>query len=286
MEPALDERGDQFDPVVGFGQGGAAMEPALDERGDSTGNIGATPPSDGRNGARSRRAGRRPAALTTWLPPRWPQWSPLSTSGATRTHCQRLDATSYAAMEPALDERGDAANSSAVMPSSRAAMEPALDERGDDGRLRGPAADHDGAAMEPALDERGDHHRRGLRRRPGTAAMEPALDERGDSTRPATTSLACCSRNGARSRRAGRPRCCAAARRWWTGRNGARSRRAGRRSRRARVAAVLAAAMEPALDERGDRPTSSLTTEVCVTQWSPLSTSGATGGGGPSTLEQ
>src|SRR6266540_361042 len=133
-----------------------------------------------------------------------------------------------------------------------AAMEPALDERGDDGHLRGPAADHDGAAMEPALDERGDHHRRGLRRRPGTAAMEPALDERGDSTRPATTSLACCSRNGARSRRA------------------------GRRSRRARVAAVLAAAMEPALDERGDPSAACASESISAPQWSPLSTSGAT----------
>src|SRR6266542_2351904 len=61
-----------------------------------------------------------------------------------------------------------------------AAMEPALDERGDDGHLRGPAADHDGAAMEPALDERGDPAAARLPGAGGRAAMEPALDERGD----------------------------------------------------------------------------------------------------------
>src|SRR6266542_3052124 len=135
MEPALDERGDQFDPVVGFGQGGAAMEPALDERGDSTGNIGATPPSDGRNGARSRRAGRRPAALTTWLPPRWPQWSPLSTSGATRQ----------------------------TRPPSCPAVGPQWSPLSTSGATRSVGSQHPphlGAAMEPALDEWGD--RRGL----------------------------------------------------------------------------------------------------------------------------
>jgi len=58
------------------------MEPALDERGDGNCVCG-------------RALGEAP------------QWSPLSTSGATRTdyeaHCQH----SIAAMEPALDERGD-----------------------------------------------------------------------------------------------------------------------------------------------------------------------------------
>src|SRR6266542_2504161 len=109
----------------------AAMEPALDERGDSTGNIGATPPSDGRNGARSRRAGRRPAALTTWLPPRWPQWSPLSTSGATLLASQERAMSVPPQWSP-------------------------LSTSGATGHIGGPFSDGVEAAMEPALDERGD----------------------------------------------------------------------------------------------------------------------------------
>ncbi len=106
-------------------------------------------------------------------------------------------------------------------------MEPALDERGD---RRGPAtaAHRTAAAMEPALDERGDLAGNVARLDPGAAAMEPALDERGDQAAvpmwiaevkpqwsPLSTSGATCPdaaawetsacRNGARSRRAGRP---------------------------------------------------------------------------------
>jgi len=59
------------------------MEPALDERGD----LG---------------------MLRTWIrAPNGPQWSPLSTSGATRVVAGEVGAVGAAAMEPALDERGD-----------------------------------------------------------------------------------------------------------------------------------------------------------------------------------
>src|SRR6266498_2881955 len=63
-------------------QGGAAMEPALDERGDQHREWGIWGGLTGRNGARSRRAGRRVAG-------------------------RRPGAPGTAAMEPALDERGD-----------------------------------------------------------------------------------------------------------------------------------------------------------------------------------
>ncbi len=131
------------------------MEPALDERGDASLRL------------------RAEAAFQ-------PQWSPLSTSGATgsrpnpstrrrcrngarsrragrhvhlRAHGRRCGG---AAMEPALDERGDLASAFARSFSVRAAMEPALDERGDLGRRVGAAVAALAAAMEPALDERGD----------------------------------------------------------------------------------------------------------------------------------
>ncbi len=106
--------------------------------------------------------------------------------------------------------------------------------------------------MEPALDERGDRVNVLLISRYRGAAMEPALDERGDPTsgRIAFTEL--------------------------RGRNGARSRRAGRPSTIVGHSCSFEAAMEPALDERGDSPLTRVPSCQPVPQWSPLSTSGAT----------
>src|SRR6266542_725466 len=131
-----------------------------------------------RNGARSRRAGRLErwdAEQTAWARP---QWSPLSTSGAT---CQERyrERDGQAAMEPALDERGDAERQLPGVAELVAAMEPALDERGDAAKAIAAVFSQD-AAMEPALDERGDSDSL-CQAFPGDlAAMEPALDERGD----------------------------------------------------------------------------------------------------------
>src|SRR6266540_2584527 len=274
MEPALDERGD-LDLTELYRSGrGAAMEPALDERGDSSTAV--------RNGIQDK-----------------PQWSPLSTSGATRArgwsrrigscrngarsrragrlgHPADALADRVAAMEPALDERGDRPSATQPRAGADAAMEPALDERGDLHTLllqlatflpqwsplstsgATPASVQmrtipTRAAMEPALDERGDRRRAGLPGLARQAAMEPALDERGDvahltarqasgtepqwsplSTSGATPASASASairswgRNGARSRRAGRPHRRSTGGRGSGSRNGARSRRAGR----------------------------------------------------------
>src|SRR6266542_1857091 len=180
------------------------MEPALDERGD-TGCL-------------------RPAGCAA-APP---QWSPLSTSGATRT-------ISPPGRHPAPSRNGARSRRAG---RHRPAQAP-------------PPSDH-GAAMEPALDERGDLIADPPAGEGLGAAMEPALDERGDHDDPATTSSSATSRNGARSRRAGRH----------AGRLGG--------------AGVLAAAMEPALDERGDMPAASAVPASLLPQWSPLSTSGAT----------
>src|SRR6266540_4441293 len=155
-----------------------------------------------RNGARSRRAGRLErwdAEQTDWARP---QWSPLSTSGAT---CQERyrERDCQAAMEPALDERGDAERQLPGVAELVAAMEPALDERGDAAKALA-AVFSQAAAMEPALDERGDlkpvsaatssrvpqwsplstsgatDHVPAKVDLTNDAAMEPALDERGD----------------------------------------------------------------------------------------------------------
>src|SRR6266545_8258723 len=87
-----------------------------------------------------------------------PQWSPLSTSGATDPRGHPGHAALVAAMEPALDERGDVQDAGLPPLLGRAAMEPALDERGDCSPRSQPHRDS-GAAMEPALDERGDGSR-------------------------------------------------------------------------------------------------------------------------------
>ncbi len=86
-----------------------------------------------------------------------PQWSPLSTSGATVPTVIGKDSASNAAMEPALDERGD------------------LGDGGD-------VAEQVGAGRNGARSRRAGRplHLEALSRLVVIAAMEPALDERGD----------------------------------------------------------------------------------------------------------
>ena len=88
-----------------------------------------------------------------------PQWSPLSTSGATDPRGHPGHAALVAAMEPALDERGDVQDAGLPPLLGRAAMEPALDERGDSPMGGDAPCRLTCAAMEPALDERGDGSR-------------------------------------------------------------------------------------------------------------------------------
>src|SRR6266545_2978863 len=134
----------------------AAMEPALDERGDAT-RAGVSAVTHGcRNGARSRRAGRHLNAIVDTLTRVRPQWSPLSTSGAT----QELASQATALLAP----QWSPLSTSGATDLTERRLQP----------------DH-GAAMEPALDERGDGVDRPARHRGWGAAMEPALDERGDS---------------------------------------------------------------------------------------------------------
>src|SRR6266508_1433316 len=138
------------------------MEPALDERGDL----------DGERMRVDDIAG--------------PQWSPLSTSGATSGPESCACARVVAAMEPALDERGDLLADFSVTANGVAPQWSPLSTSGATGQRRPPLHPHRDAAMEPALDERGDPPRPPRRlphRRP--AAMEPALDERGDRGKPA-----------------------------------------------------------------------------------------------------
>src|SRR6266542_1434628 len=228
MEPALDERGDpswpglptgqkrspQWSPLSTSGATGYHLDgsgTAVRSRNGARSRRAGRPvrpgsgvrPGRRRNGARSRRAGRQYRQYRRDTAERRPQWSPLSTSGATPGSPDDVAAAAMAAMEPALDERGDAANSSAVMPSSRAAMEPALDERGD-----------------------------AFRRQPAPAAPRR--------------------RNGARSRRVGRPA--------WT------SQRPGRTRPQ----------WSPLSTSGATRWTFSTPSMTRGPQWSPLSTSGAT----------
>src|SRR6266508_4624133 len=89
MEPALDERGDLIRERTDLAVDRAAMEPALDERGDlgrpvCQGTLGAAaamePALDERGDPRGSPRYSSQAA---------PQWSPLSTSGATGTAAPR-----------------------------------------------------------------------------------------------------------------------------------------------------------------------------------------------------
>ncbi len=160
MEPALDERGDLTDGRHVLGERVAAMEPALDERGDKPGRSRRRRPRGGRNGARSRRAGRPTSGVGHLGWAHRPQWSPLSTSGATwrpRTPLSRRERCRNGARSRRAGRPG------AVHPGRRVGRH---------------------AAMEPALDERGDLGVQVQRQRPGGAAMEPALDERGDLPYP------------------------------------------------------------------------------------------------------
>jgi len=90
------------------------MEPALDERGDTGQRKRLRHPIMGpqwsplsTSGATSSPIHRR---ARVWEP----QWSPLSTSGATMTTPLLPRRPRRAAMEPALDERGDMPAASAV----------------------------------------------------------------------------------------------------------------------------------------------------------------------------
>src|SRR6266542_1948348 len=178
MEPALDERGDAANSSAVMPSSRAAMEPALDERGDAFRRQPAPAAPRRRNGARSRRVGR--PAWTSQRPGRTrPQWSPLSTSGATRWTFSTPSMTRGPQWSPlstsgattiggayvvdrAPPQWSPLSTSGATQPARRrrlwravAAMEPALDERGDPAAARLPGAGGR-AAMEPALDERGD----------------------------------------------------------------------------------------------------------------------------------
>ncbi len=182
-----------------------------------------------------------------------PQWSPLSTSGATTSHT-RQPFVKYSCRNGA---------------RSRRAGRPI--------RCLGRYTTNAWAAMEPALDERGDHAPDRTASPPSVAAMEPALDERGDhfcpgrwhrTGKPQWSPLSTSGATGRRCRWPPRFDC----------RNGARSRRAGRRASQVGGCDLGEdAAMEPALDERGDDELRHAGRIDLVPQWSPLSTSGATG---------
>src|SRR6266542_3531054 len=250
------------------------MEPALDERGDYAGQL--------------ERAGLTP-----------PQWSPLSTSGATRGST--------------VDGRRRSARRNGAR--SRRAGRQAHSRKHED-QAKGRNGARSRRAGRP-VDRRQERH-------PGQAAMEPALDERGDarswvvssdrvspqwsplSTSGATSTPCCCNwphscRNGARSRRAGRPRrrCrCEPSQRgpqwsplstsgatvgelvcpdWRDKPQWSPLSTSGATSLcLASVTVQLSAAMEPALDERGDPRIAAASGRVYAPQWSPLSTSGAT----------
>src|SRR6266545_3559872 len=136
MEPALDERGDRRGPATAAHRTAAAMEPVLDERGDLGGNVARLDPGAAAMEPALDERGDQ-AAVPMWIAevkPQWsplstsgattladpkdsyvepvPQWSPLSTSGATDRRTPAGRAPSGAAMEPALDERGDSETSS------------------------------------------------------------------------------------------------------------------------------------------------------------------------------
>src|SRR6266540_4156032 len=178
------------------------MEPALDERGDYAGQL--------------ERAGLTP-----------PQWSPLSTSGATRG--STVDGRRRSARR-----NGARSRRAGRQAHSRKHEDQAKGRNGARSRRAGRPRSHRALPLRP-WSRNGARSRRAGRlvdrrqeRHPGQAAMEPALDERGD--RPSAT----------------QPR------------------------------AGADAAMEPALDERGDLHTLLLQLATFLPQWSPLSTSGAT----------
>src|SRR6266540_2620122 len=108
-----------------------------------------------------------------------PQWSPLSTSGATQPARRRRLWRAVAAMEPALDERGDPA----VAHGSRQCLRPQWSPLSTSGATRVPPAPRSPSARRNGARSRR-AGRRGDRAKVVTgldAAMEPALDERGDA---------------------------------------------------------------------------------------------------------
>src|SRR6266542_4051016 len=239
MEPALDERGDAANSSAVMPSSRAAMEPALDERGDAFRRQPAPAAPRRRNGARSRRVGR--PAWTSQRPGRTrPQWSPLSTSGATRWTFSTPSMTRGPQWSP-LSTSGATTATYGDQPLTM--TEPQWSPLSTSGATTIGGAyvvDRAPPQWSPLSTSGATQPARRRRLWRAVAAMEPALDERGD---PAA----------------------------------ARLPGAGRRSRRARVAAVLAAAMEPALDERGDPSAACASESISAPQWSPLSTSGATG---------
>src|SRR6266508_300351 len=107
--------------------------------------------------------------------------------------------------------------------------------------------------------------------------MEPALDERGAPARPRRWRGRSSGRNGARSRRAGRPaRHAGQAHHLAAAMEPALDERGDPGSGPESGPGAGLAAMEPALDERGDRRGPGRVGDQRMPQWSPLSTSGAT----------
>ena len=114
------------------------------------------------------------------------------------------------------------------------------------------------------------------------AAMEPGHEDREDDAMPATKGgLAWC-RNGARSRRPGRPTERPASSPLNTGRNGARSRRPGRPLRDRRRTRPRLAAMEPGHEDREDcwQAVRVRIASANLPQWSPVTKTGKTDRGG------
>ncbi len=106
--------------------------------------------------------------------------------------------------------------------------------------------------------------------------MEPGHEDREDRTpRPHQTRRSRC-RNGARSRRPGRPALGPGDPPPLAGRNGARSRRPGRRRRDRRADVHARAAMEPGHEDREDVARYSVIDYANAPQWSPVTKTGKT----------
>src|SRR6266545_1852967 len=229
MEPALDERGDVMrTPVARMSRSQPQWSP-LSTSGATTRAVNLD----------------RPVVV-------WPQWSPLSTSGATGHPPQLLPVEPVAAMEPALDERGDSSAWSKTEDIEKPQWSP-LSTSG--ATVHGPDlffGDVE-AAMEPALDERGDASG-GVRMALYASPQWSPLSTSGATPRAAPCATATRTPQWSPLSTSGATRrvesLVVEQRR---GRNGARSRRAGRPC-----------------------PVRKAATGAPSPQWSPLSTSGAT----------
>ena len=203
-EPAPEERDDRLRSVLRVERQRAAMEPAPEERNDRAAWTSAGSGSSGRNGARSGGAGRPPrtgrrvpaadqAAMepapeerddpgrSTSPPARCrPHWSPLREERDDYSTLINIFQVWLAAMEPAPEERDDRLRGVIrVQRDTGAAMEPAPEERDDLGvacRNFAPLT----AAMEPAPEERDDFGSQAVPGYDRPAAMEPAPEERDD----------------------------------------------------------------------------------------------------------